>query len=92
MGTYQILSRAVISSFGQNACIQILRDVPEGARQPIQIQYLNEVMGYLLRTLVKVYSKEPLANVDRDNLKRYLSKVIEAKEAIDGRDEQGRPF
>ncbi len=87
MSTYLLSSRAIISSLGQDACIQILRDVPEGVRQPVQTQYLNEVMGFLLRTLVKVYSKEELADTDKTNLRRYLEKVIEAKNFIDGKDD-----
>lgn len=87
MSIYQLTSRAVISSFGQDACIQILRDIPEGVRQPVQTQYLNEVMGFLLRTLVKVYSKEELAEADKTNLRRYLEKVIEAKGYIDEKDD-----
>ncbi len=83
MSTYQLSSKAIISSFGQDACIQIVRDIPEGSRQPVQTQYLNEVMGFLLRTLVKVYSKEELAEADKTNLRRYLEKVIEAKELMD---------
>lgn len=76
-------SRAIISSFGQDACIQILRDIPEGTRQPVQTQYLNEVMGFLLRNLVKVYSKEGLAKEDKTKLRHYLEKVIEAKKLMD---------
>jgi len=65
--------------------IHLLRDLPEGVRQPIQTQYLNEVMGFFLRTLIKIYSPEVLADTDRKNLTRYLDKIIEAKDAIDGR-------
>lgn len=69
----------------------VLRDMPEGVAQPIQTHYLNEVIGFFFRTLIKVYSPEPLSEKDRANLSRYLAKVIEAKDAIDGKS-KGREY
>jgi hypothetical protein len=62
-----------------------LRDLPEGVEQPLPNRYLNEVMGFLLRTLVKVYAAEELSDRDKTNLRRYLEKVIEAKDNVDGK-------
>lgn len=90
MSLYRISSHSILSSVGSDVCIQVLRDVPEGVEQPIQVRYLNEVMGFFLRTLVKMYSKDVLSKEDRSNLKRYLDKIIEAKDAIDGRLPGGR--
>lgn len=63
----------------------LLRDLPFDADQPIQSRYMNEVLGFLLRALVKVYGPAELTDKDKADLRRYLDNVIEAKDAIDGK-------
>lgn len=75
----------VVSSYAK-----LLNDLPEGVTPSIQTIYLNEVMGLFMRTLVKVYSPGELSDKDRANLKRYFEKVLEAKDALDGKTTGGR--
>jgi hypothetical protein len=68
----------------------ILRDVSSDlAEQSIQHRYLNEAMGVFLRTLVKVYSPEELGDEDRAKLRRYLDKILDAKDAVTPREPEG---
>jgi hypothetical protein len=89
--TYSIDSKPFISEFFDRDAF-VLRDDPQSAAQPVQTLYLNEVMGFFLRTLVKVYAAGELSDKDKANLKRYLDKVIEAKDAIDGKVKGGREY
>ncbi|MFA6158407.1 MAG: hypothetical protein WC763_02155 [Candidatus Paceibacterota bacterium] len=63
--------------------ISVLHDcpMPQGDR-PIQIAYFNDVSGLFMKTFAKLYSTEPLSELDRANLLRYLEKMIEAKAVI----------
>lgn len=63
----------------------VLRDLSE-QETPIQISYLNTVVGLFLRTLVKAYSPEDLSDEDRANLRRYLEKIFDAKDALLGKE------
>ncbi|HEY9481137.1 MAG TPA: hypothetical protein VIR98_02830 [Candidatus Paceibacterota bacterium] len=63
----------------------ILRDESEGLPETVQMQYLNQVMSLLQRTLMKVYGPVELSDKDKANLRRYIEKVIEAKDIIDGK-------
>ncbi len=56
---------------------------PQGDR-PIQIRYFNDVVCLFLKTFSKFYSQDELTPEDKANLRRYLEKMIEAKEAISG--------
>lgn len=65
---------------------RVLRDLPgKDVPQPVQTIYLNEVSGLFLRSFVKVYGKEELSEKDKADMRRYLEKAIEAKEANDGK-------
>jgi hypothetical protein len=71
----------------------ILRDVPgKDVPQPVQTLYLNEVVGLFLKTFIKVYGEKELSETDKANLQRYLDKVIEAKDALDGKFKEGKEY
>ena len=92
MRTYQIKTRGHrFALFGGE--VLSFEDSPvDDTPQPVQTLYLNEVVGFFLRTFIKVYGKEALTDKDKANLKRYLEKVVEAKDAIDGRFKEGREY
>jgi hypothetical protein len=89
--TYTISTKPIVSAFYKTKS-KLLRDLPEGVKPPAQNLYLNEVMGFFMRTLIKVYGTTELTDKDKANLKRYLDKVIEAKDAIDGKTPEGRIY
>jgi hypothetical protein len=65
-----------------------LRDSPEVSmstdNKPIQIRYFNDVMILFIKSLTKFYSQDSLTEDDKANLRRYLNKMIEAKDAMAG--------
>jgi hypothetical protein len=87
MRTYSIASKALMTGFFSRA--QALRDAPEGAEPPIQISYLNMLLGMFLRKLVKVYSPEDLSEEDRVKLRKYLERIFEAKDNLSGKEPHG---
>lgn len=68
---------------------KILRDMPEGVRPSIQTEYLDLVMGTFLKTLAKFYSSDNPSAADKEKLKRYFDKIIEAKSAAVGEEPRG---
>lgn len=86
MRTYEIASKDLVTSFFSKA--RTLRDMPEGA-EPIQVSYMNMLMGMFLRKLVKVYSHEPLSDDDRARLRKYLERIFEAKDNLSGKEPDG---
>ena len=85
MTIYKLSLHPVVPSVPGDSHIKILRDSSDTIHPPVQSEYLNEVLGFFLRTLVKIYLPAELSDLDRKNLKKYLDKVIEAKDTIDGR-------
>lgn len=51
---------------------------------PIQIKYFNDLVGLFLKTFSRFYCAESLTDADRANLRRYLDKMIEAKDSMSG--------
>lgn len=83
MRTYPIFSR--IRSLGSKA----FRDLPEGVKPPIQTEYFDLMMGTFLKNLAKFYASEAPTAADKEKLKRYFDRIIEAKSAAVGEEPQG---
>ncbi len=61
---------------------QLSQESGNSADRPVQIRYLNDVVGLFFNTFAKVYSSEPLSDESREKMRRYLEKIFEAKDAI----------
>lgn len=65
--------------------VRVLHDINLIQQErPIQVRYFNDVVSLFLKTFSKFYATESLTEADKANLRRYLEKMIEAKEAISG--------
>jgi hypothetical protein len=64
--------------------VGVFRDMEGQGDKPVQIRYFNDVMVLFIRTLSKFYSQDSLTEEDKSNLRRYLNKMIEAKDAMAG--------
>ena len=82
MKTYAVYSKPLFLAFKNFNKFGLLRDAPEGIEPPIQVNYLNMLMGMFLRILVKVYAEDDLAETDRAKLRKYLERIFEAKDVI----------
>ncbi len=65
-----------------------LNDLPESS-ESVSASYLNMVMGMFLRLLVKVYAPEELTEESKAKMRKYLERLFEAREAIDGKEPKG---
>jgi hypothetical protein len=52
--------------------------------KPIQIRYMNDVTVLFLKKFSLFYTAESLSDKDKTDLRRYLDKMIEAKDAVSG--------
>lgn len=82
---YSIESEKMVAQFLAGAEGMVLRDAPQ-SEQPIQVTYLNTVVGMFLRLLVKVYSPEDVTEEERARLRKYLERILEAKDAMLGKE------
>jgi hypothetical protein len=80
--------KAVVSRYFIPRQSMTLRDSPELSistdGKPIQIRYFNDVMVLFIKSLAKFYSQDALTEDDKANMRRYLNKMIEAKESMAG--------
>jgi F0F1-type ATP synthase delta subunit len=89
MRTYKTSSKPIVSTFYNHTTVKILRDAPEGMKPTIQNEYLDLLMATFLKTFAKIYSPEALVDADKEKLKRYLDRIIEAKMAVSGEEPKG---
>lgn len=78
--------KAVASKYYIPRHSSILRDQSESSSEtkPIQVRYFNDVMILFIKSLSKFYSQDSLTEDDKANLRRYLNRMIEAKDAMSG--------
>lgn len=55
----------------------------------VQVRFMNDMVARFLKVFVKLYADEELSDGDRDKLKRYLDKIIDAKDAVNPREPKG---
>jgi hypothetical protein len=79
-------NKAVASTYFIRRQSRVLRDSPQAEvdGKPIQIRYFNDVMVLFVKSLSKFYSQDSLSEEDKANMRRYLNKMIEAKDAMSG--------
>ena len=78
--------KAVTSKYFISRQSFVLRDSPDASidNKPIQMRYFNDVMILFIKSLSKFYSQDALTEEDKANLRRYLNKMIEAKDSMSG--------
>ena len=54
-----------------------------------QVKFMDDMIARFLKVFVKLYASEELSDIDRDKLKRYLDKIIDAKDAVNPREPKG---
>lgn len=87
--TYKASVGPVVSKYFRASKVKVLRDAPKGQESPVQTQYLNFLAGAFLRALAKVYCAESLTEADKAKLRKYLERLIEAKESLSEEEPKG---